>query len=314
MIAAAVDKPITVKQLAERYAEFAAEYYRKPSGRPTREAENVAAAMAHLVDVAGNAAIDTVSPATMRAVRARMIEAGLARTTINARVNRVRRVFKWAVAEQLVGAQVMVGLQCLEPLKRGRSAAVEPAGIRPVDEADVEATCAQLREPLPTMVRVQLLTGMRCGELLIMRPCDVDRSADAWTYRPREHKTEHFGQRRVIVLGPRARDLVRPWLDAGGENPWLFPTLAAERPLWTNRAGRPWNPGTYRQAIVRAAQRAVVPAWTPLQLRHTAATRLRKLCGLEAARAVLGHSKATTTEIYAELDQEKAIDAMQLLG
>jgi integrase len=59
---------------------------------------------------------------------------------------------------------------------------------------------------------------------------------------------------------------------------------------------------------------AGVPAWSPNQLRHAAATRIRRELGLEAARAVLGHSSAQVTEIYAELDQSKAADAMKRLG
>lgn len=304
---------MNVQRLAAVFQEHAAAYYRKPSGRPTREAENVAAAMAHLVHVAGDDEAEAISPATLRAAREHMIDAGLARTTINARVNRIRRVFKWAVAEQLVAAATLTGLQCLAPLKRGRSRAVEPAGVHPVDEATVDATCQELPDQVGAMVRLQLLTAMRVSELLIMRRCDLDQG-ETWTYRPPEHKTEHHGHARIIAIGPRARQILEPWLSLEREHPFLFPSMAQDVPIWKNARGKPWTPGNYRQAIVRAAARAGVPHWTPLQLRHTAATRLRRLAGLEAARAVLGHSRASTTEIYAELDQQQAIDAMQLLG
>ncbi len=43
------------------------------------------------------------------------------------------------------------------------------------------------------------------------------------------------------------------------------------------------------------------------QLRHTAATEIRKVFGLkEDAGAVLGHSKLDTTEIYAQRNAELA--------
>ena len=41
---------------------------------------------------------------------------------------------------------------------------------------------------------------------------------------------------------------------------------------------------------------------------------IRKRFGLEVARAVLGHKSAVTSEIYAELDLEKARRAMEELG
>jgi integrase len=57
-----------------------------------------------------------------------------------------------------------------------------------------------------------------------------------------------------------------------------------------------------------------VAPWTPLQLRHTAATALRARYGLEAARVVLGHARAETTQIYAERDQARAREIMTELG
>ncbi len=54
--------------------------------------------------------------------------------------------------------------------------------------------------------------------------------------------------------------------------------------------------------------------WHPNQLRHNAATRLRREFGLDVARAVLGHSSPVVTELYAELDGAKAAEAMEKVG
>ncbi len=54
-----------------------------------------------------------------------------------------------------------------------------------------------------------------------------------------------------------------------------------------------------------------IPHWHPHQLRHNAATRLRREFGFEVARAVLGHSSPVVTEVYAELDGAKAAEAME---
>jgi integrase len=54
--------------------------------------------------------------------------------------------------------------------------------------------------------------------------------------------------------------------------------------------------------------------WAPNQLRHTAATRIRKRYGIETARIILGHSTAFTTEIYAETDERRAAEAMAEMG
>jgi integrase len=75
-----------------------------------------------------------------------------------------------------------------------------------------------------------------------------------------------------------------------------------------------YTSNSYRQAIVKACLKAGIPDWHPNQLRHNAATRLRKEFGLDTARAVLGHSSTAVTEVYAELDAEKAAEAMERIG
>ncbi len=87
---------------------------------------------------------------------------------------------------------------------------------------------------------------------------------------------------------------------------------------------------SYRRAIARGCEQAFpVPAdldeagrdawrrehsWFPHRLRHSAATRVRKEYGLEAARVVLGHSSPQITEVYAEIDGAKAADVMLKIG
>lgn len=173
-----------IVELAEKHGVFARSYYRKLNGRPTREACNCRSAFGHLCDVAGGVELDQVTPATLKRAREGMIESGLARTTINARVNRIRRVFRWAVEEELVNADVLTRLQSVRPLRRGRSAAREAGGISEVPEDVVQKTLPALSKVVRSMVRVQLLTGMRSGELCIMRPAEIDRCEKVWIYRP----------------------------------------------------------------------------------------------------------------------------------
>jgi integrase len=114
------------------------------------------------------------------------------------------------------------------------------------------------------------------------------------------------------------------------------------------KPGARYTPNTYRRAIHRACdyafpapdplgqrddetvghwqsrltteQKADLAAWqsrhrwSPNQLRHTAATEIRKQFGLEAAQVALGHSQANVTQIYAERDMEKAAEIMRRIG
>ncbi len=54
--------------------------------------------------------------------------------------------------------------------------------------------------------------------------------------------------------------------------------------------------------------------WSPNQLRHSAATEIRKRFGLEAAQVVLGHASAEITQVYAERDLRRAVDIMLEVG
>ncbi len=54
--------------------------------------------------------------------------------------------------------------------------------------------------------------------------------------------------------------------------------------------------------------------WAPNRLRHSRATAIREQYGLEAAQAVLGHSNADVTQIYAERDIAKAAKIMGEVG
>jgi integrase len=75
-----------------------------------------------------------------------------------------------------------------------------------------------------------------------------------------------------------------------------------------------YNKNSYGQAIARACKKVGVPHWHPHQLRHNAATRVRQLFGIEAARQVLGHRSAAMTEIYAQSDLGRVAQIMNEIG
>ena len=188
------------------------------------------------------------------------------------------------------------------------------------------------------MVQLQRLTGMRPGEVTTMRTCDIDTSGAVWIYTPARHKTQHHGHARRIHLGPQAQRILQPWLrmkldeyllQPGEAAQWLRQQRTAKRKtpqscgngVGTNRRKKPkrvpgqvYDVAAYGRAIKRGCEKANVPKWHPHQLRHNAATWLRKEFGLDAARVILGHRSPTITELYAELDAEKVADIMGRVG
>jgi integrase len=123
-------------------------------------------------------------PVSLKTVRQAMLSAKLSRRVINARVNRIRRVFKWGVENELVGPEILHALQAVAPLKKGRSSAPERREVQPVPQQHIDAVRALVSSPVRAMIDLQLLTGMRPGEVVIMRPRDIDRNGARWRFMP----------------------------------------------------------------------------------------------------------------------------------
>ncbi|MDX2199591.1 MAG: hypothetical protein SF069_11545, partial [Phycisphaerae bacterium] len=141
-----------------------------------------------------------------------------ARKYINQQVQRIRRIFKWAVAHEMVPATVHQSLSTLEPLKRGRSAARENPKIGPAPAEMLQAVLPMLSPPVRALVELQLLTGARAGELVELRRCDIETNdrTGVWSFRPHEHKNSHREHERVVYFGPRAQEILRPFLEGRG--------------------------------------------------------------------------------------------------
>ncbi len=75
--------------------------------------------------------------------------------------------------------------------------------------------------------------------------------------------------------------------------------------------GTSYCTGSHAKAIRYACQRSKLEHWHPNQLRHNAATAIRKQFGIEGASTILGHSGLEVAQVYAEQDHAKAdeIDA-----
>lgn len=207
---AARQSAITINELVLAYLEFAGSYYVK-NGRPTGELPNLKDALRPLAIAYGRTPVAEFGPVALKAVRQSMIDADLSRGVVNARVNRIRRAFKWGVENELVPSGVLHGLQAVASLKRGRCDARDTGPVTPVPEADIQAVLRVAPRPIAAMIELQRLTGMRPGEVVLMRTRDIDTTAPVWVYQPAEHKTEHHGRGRAVYLGPQAQQVLRPF-------------------------------------------------------------------------------------------------------
>jgi integrase len=342
------EESISVAEMIVAYRHHAEDFYRRPDRTPTGEADNVRIATGPLGDLYGLTAAKDFGPEQFLAIRDQMIKSGLARTTINSRMNIIRRVFRWAVGRGMIPEGTWTSLRAIEGLKVGRSSARESGPVTPVPDSWIDPVLPHLPASVRAMIELLRHTGARVGEICRMRGADLDLEGEegCWIYWPHRHKTQHRGRNRFVPIGPRAQEILRPWLR---EDPQAFifspletvETFRAERrerrrtPVQPSqvcrRKSRPkrvpgevYTPDGVRQCLVRAIARAnrerrkrgesEIPAWNPARLRHNTATAIRRADGVEAVKSVLGHARVETSQLYAEADRARALRVMARIG
>ena len=331
---------ISLNELLEPFSVHAERHYRTPDGAMTSEVREYKLVIRHIRELYGLVPATDFGPLKLKAVRQRFVGEGWCRGVINQRIGRIVRIFKWSVAEELVPPSVYQALAAVSGLRLGRSDAPESKPIQAVDTMTVSATLPFLNRHLRAMVALQQLTGMRPGEVCRMRLAEIDRSSERWTYRPSRHKTQHHGKNRVVMIGPRGRAVIEAFVAEGSvvdpSGPLFSPRRAREERFAVMRENRKtpvqpsqlcrrlpkpklnpaeeYTPNAYADAVSNAAKRAGVPHWHPNMIRHTFASEVRKVHGLEAAQVLLGHSRADVTQVYAERNEELAATVAAKIG
>ena len=305
------------------------------NGKPTSEVRSFRAALRPVRRLYGRQSVTAFGPLALAACKQELIDTAIVRKRINQHLTRIRQVFKWGVANEMVDESVWRALCAVEGVRRGQAVESEP--VRPVPMDHIEAIEPYLMPQVWGLVNLQLWSGCRPMEACIIRGLDIDMTGDVWEYHPEAYKTEHHDKERLIYLGPKAQDAIRAWLKLD-QAAYLFSPQEAVEWCRQQRAAKRKTPKStrskrckrgvkpkrgpgmhyttcsYYHAIKRACERAGIPQWAPHRLRHNAGTRIRAEFGIEEARVTLGVASLSTTEIYAEFDREKARKIMRKLG
>ena len=234
----------------------------------------------------------------------------------------LRMIFSWGVGHDLIDPATAERFKHVERLRCNI-----PAKERRQDVPDdiVRATLPYMTPTLRDMVIIQRQNALRPNEVCGLRVGDIDTSGDVWCVR----KITKTYIPMIIVFCESDRAIIERHIagkDAGdfvftpGES--MLETWAAQAqqrkskvtPSQLARAERAapdkldaynecYTVDAYRRAIYNAIDRAnkagcSKPHWTPYQLRHTAVTETSYQYGIDAARAMAGHTTINTTAIY----------------
>jgi integrase len=184
----------------------------------------------------------------------------------------VGAMFRWGLSQDLVESDPTAGLKAYDP-GRPRDRVLSNEEIealwRWLDESSLSATTADI-------LRMQLLTGARCGEISGMRVEEID--AAEWLWRLPGSRSKN-GKDRVTPLVGRARKIVETRL-AG----------LRQGPLFPSETGAAMNSSLVGQHLWIRRDKLPIAHFATHDLRRSAATHMAKLgLPLDTIAAVIGH-------------------------
>ena len=313
-------------------------YYRDPTtGKPTSQLGVIKSALKEL-DLYLEMKIKDFKPSTLVAVRAAIVNRDimpqsegaprkkLCISSVNNAIVKIRQMFKLGVGWELVPVDIYQALACVQHLNwRTAPTLRNPDKIAPVPVEYFALIMPHLKPLYQAVLKVHISTGMRVKELCSMRWSEITEvEPGLWCYAPEEHKNSHRGDARTVYMKTDLIDLMRSvrkplwdkdavWCQRGvGRHAGYSGMISADSYARAiEGAQKRYNEGrisieagnrTDRKQKYKytSAKRVPMAHWTPLQIRHTYATQIRKTHGLEGAQAVLGHSTLDATQIYAE--------------
>lgn len=292
---------LTVTEIALAFLKHAQRYYVK-NGSPTAEVDCIKSALRPLTALYGDSDAADFGPIALKAVRQKMVDSGkMCRRFINMSVSRIRRMFRWAVENELVEPSVLQKLEAVAPLLAGRTTAIDHPARRPVPQEAIEAVKADVNSRTADMMELMLLCGARPGELVKLTGQMIDRATykkrGVWIAQLADHKMVHKGKQRTLVFCKKSQAILMRYMKADPSER-LFPLTRAAASA----------------TIKNACTRLGLPRFTGHWLRHNAASRFRKEHGLDVAQVMLGHAGADVTQVYAEVDLEKCVQVASDAG
>lgn len=248
--------------LIQLYHQHNLDYYLPPS----REAYNISLGTFPLAKHYPDILADEFTPLQLKEFQKFLVESpdyNWCRKLINERIRCIKRMFKWAASETLISIYTYTSLTTLEGLRKGRTKARDSKVITPADLSMVEAVIDIIAPVIADMIRIQMLTGMRSGELCKMRPCNIDRSEEIWIYQPKsadptkqyDHKKDYAGIKKIVPIGPKAQAILAKYLFRNSTDYCFKPEDSYKQHLQKKSKGRKTplscgnRPGTNNKGI-----------------------------------------------------------------
>lgn len=203
-----------------------------------------------------------------------IIDRGCSFSYQNQVINALRLYFAWR------GNKAMDGVSLQRPRREHRLPSV-------LNKQEVKAILGALHNlKHRCMLSIIYSCGLRRGELLALKPADIDSVRGMVLIRQGKGRKD-----RVVTLSPKLLELMRDYYRQYRPVTWLF---EGQHP------GQPYDERSLQQVLKSAVRKAGINKPVTLHwLRHSYATHLLEAgTDLRVIQELLGHSSSKTTEIY----------------
>jgi integrase len=245
---------------------------RKDGGESVRRSMNK-----DVLPTLGTSVANAVRRGQVVAVLERIVERGSARQA-GCVLADLRQMFRWAAQSGFVEADPTATLRKADfggaPQARRRRLTDDEVG-----ELASKMRGARLARHIRHAIWLMLATGARIGEIAHARWQDIDLEARTWTI-PAEHS--HSGRDHVVPLSDFAIRHFLPDGEARRSDIWVFPGRYASEALSPKALGkqiRDRQRGSHIRGRASGTTTLLLAggAWTPLDLRRTAAALLAEM-------------------------------------
>jgi integrase len=288
---AATSEPATFEAFASRWLQT----YVATNNKINEQETKASILRLHLGPAFNTLKLAEVSLARIEAYKAQKLREQLSPKTINNHLTVLHKLLETARDwDELV----------VVPRVKWMKVPEKEARFLDFEEADALVRAASDRwRPLITF---GLRTGLRVGEVMGLRWCDVDLKRGRIVVRQAISRgrvgTPKSGKSREVELSNQTVELLRSIRHLRGEH------------VFCREDGRALTNQTIKSALRSACRRAGLPMVHWHTLRHTFASHLVMLgAPMSAVQRLLGHSKINTTNRYAHLAPESKRDAVNLL-
>ena len=219
---------------------------------------------------------------------------GFKPATVSRSIASLKAYFHYLKSEGLVDEDISISLHAPK---------IEKKAPEIMTSEEIEALLAQpsgdsakeIRDK--AMLELLYATGIRVTELITLNVSDVDLRND--TIVCRDAKKE-----RTVPFGKKAKEALDRYLDGTRDNMLEDKTSDV---LFANCSGQPMSRQGFWKLIKYYTRKAGITSdITPHTLRHSFAAHLvENGADLKSVQEMLGHSDISTTQIYANLNQNK---------